>query len=84
MQEIAVDLVVAEPLRGSLEVACQLADVVDVSLDGLGRTIADLKVFDEALTKRSHRGDSLGKRGTSGGETAATILAQESPGRKSL
>ena len=79
-----MDLVVAEPLRGLLEVACQLADVVDVSLDGLGRTVAELKVFDEALTERSHGGDSRGKRGKSGGETAATILARESPGRKSF
>ena len=40
MQEIAMDLVVAELLWGLLEVACQLADVVDVSLDGLGRAVA--------------------------------------------
>ena len=31
MEEIAMDLVVAELLWGLLEVACQLADVVDVS-----------------------------------------------------
>jgi hypothetical protein len=40
MQEIAMDLVAAEFLWGLLEVACQLADVVDVSLDGLGRAVA--------------------------------------------
>jgi len=40
MQDVAVDLLIAELLRGLLEVACQLADVVDVNLDGLGRAVA--------------------------------------------
>ena len=40
MEEIAMDLVVAELLWGLVEVACQLAHVVDVSLDGLGRAVA--------------------------------------------
>ena len=40
MEEIAMDLVVAELLWGLLEVACQLAHVVDVSRDGLGRAVA--------------------------------------------
>ncbi len=35
-----MDLVVAGLLWGLLEVACQLADVVDVSLDGLGLAVA--------------------------------------------
>ena len=40
MEEIAMDLVVAELLWGLPEVACQLAYVVDVSRDGLGRAVA--------------------------------------------
>ena len=79
-----MDLIVAELLWGLLEVACQLADVVDVSLDGLGRAVAELKIFDEALPERSHGENSRGKRGKSRGKTAATILAQECPGRKSF
>jgi hypothetical protein len=39
MQEIAIGLVVAELLWGLLEVACQLADVVHVSLDSLGERL---------------------------------------------
>jgi hypothetical protein len=54
MHEIAMDLVVVELLWGLLMVACQLADLVDVSLDGLGRAVAELKVFDKALPERSH------------------------------
>jgi hypothetical protein len=84
MEEKAMDLVVAQLLCGLVEVACQLADVVDVSLDGLGRAIAWLKVFDEALPERSHGQDSRGNRGRSRGQTAATILTQESPGRRSF
>jgi hypothetical protein len=79
-----VDLVVAELRWGLLEVARQLADVVDVSLDGLGRTVSQLQVFDEAMPERSHGDDSRGRRGEAGGATAAIILARESPGRKSF
>ena len=40
MYEKAMELVVAESLWGLLMVACQLADVVNVSLDSLRRAIA--------------------------------------------
>ena len=79
MQEIAVDLLIAELRRGLLEVASQLADVVDVNLDGFGRAVAELKVFDQSLPERCHGKDSRGEQGKSGGETAATILARKSP-----
>ena len=79
-----MDLLVDELLWGLLEVACQLADVVDVNLDGLRRAVAELKVFDQALSERSHGQHSRGNRGKSRGKTAATILARESPGRKSF
>ena len=79
-----MDLVVAQLLWGLVEVTCQLADVVDVSLDGLGRAVAELKVFDEALPERSHGKDSRGKRGESRGQTATTNMPQERLWRKSL
>jgi hypothetical protein len=84
MQEIAMDLLVAEVLWGLHEVASQLADMVNVSLDGLGRAVAELKVFDEASPERSHGEDSRGKRGKSRARSAAAILPRESPGRKSF
>ena len=84
VHEIAMDVIVAELLWGLVEVACQLADVVDVSLDGQGRAVAELKVFDEALPERSHGGDSRGKRAQSRGQTAATSMPQERLWRKSF
>ena len=36
VQKITMDLVVAQLVRGLVEVASQFADVVDVSRDGLG------------------------------------------------
>ena len=83
VEEIAADLVVAEPVWGLFEVARQTADLVDVSHDRLGREVAELKVFHEALSERSHNEDSRGKRGKSPGQTAATNMPQERPWRKS-
>jgi hypothetical protein len=84
VQEIAVNLLIAELLRGSLEVVCQFADVIDVRLDGLGRTVAELKVFDKTFPEPGHGEKSRQEPGKSGGETAAIILARERPGRKSI
>jgi hypothetical protein len=79
-----MDLLVAEVLWGWHEVASQLADLVHVSLDGLGRAVAELKVFDQASPERSHGEDSRGQRGQSPARSAAAILPRESPGRKSF
>jgi hypothetical protein len=84
MQEIAMDLFVAEMLWGLLEVTSQLANVVNVSLDGLRRAIAELQVFDEVAPERSHDEDSRGKRGKSRGKTAATNMPQGRLWRKAL
>ena len=83
MQQIAMDLLVVELIGGLVEVACQLAEVKDVSLDGLGRAVAELKVFDQVLPERSHGEDSRGKQGKSRGQTAATNMPQEGLWRKS-
>ena len=79
-----MDLLIAKLLRGLLEVVSEFVDVADVSLDGSGRAVAKLKVFDQSLPERSHGEDSHEEQGASGGETAATILARESLGRKSF
>jgi hypothetical protein len=84
MQEIAMDLLVHEFCWGLFEVTRQLADVVDVNLDGLGGAVAELKVLDQASPERSHGEHSRRKRGKSRRKTAAIILARESPGRKSF
>jgi len=79
-----MDLLVGELCWGLFGVARQLADVVDVNLDGLGGTVAELKVFDQASPEWSHGEHSRRKRGKPRRQTAATILARESPGRKSF
>ncbi len=79
-----MDLLVGELCWGLFEVARQLADVVDVNLDGLGGAVAELQVFDQAPPERSHGEGSRRKRGKSRRKTATIILARERPGRKSF
>jgi hypothetical protein len=67
-----------------LEVPRQLANVEDVGLDSPGRAVAELKVFDEALPKRSHGEHSRGEVRKLRGQIAATKMPQEQLWRKSL
>ena len=57
MQKILVDLLGAEPVGRLAEVLGEFRQMEHVALDGPGRTIAQLQVFDEPLTQGGH--DSL-------------------------
>ena len=56
MQLIGPYIVERQQLRGALEVASEQRDLPDVAVDGAGREVAHLHVFDHSLTQWCHDG----------------------------
>jgi hypothetical protein len=78
MQKISADMVGIEPIGCRAEEDGELLEVMDVGLDGSGRSIAELEVVDESLTQRCH-GNSRKKERWA----AAASMEQEWQKRKS-
>ena len=49
MEEIGPDMLGSEAIRGGVEMLGEPGDIAEIAVDGVGREVANLHVFEHAL-----------------------------------